>query len=168
MSPSNLIMNNDSKKRQNLKKQIENRAQIAKIEHVEKVLKYLSSPKNFDLIEHTTTLSSDKESEDRKFIISFNYFNWRACNFEQFNPAKGKKLIEILEQVSKCSINKFPELKLIRDSIGNVAPYESLFQTLTPEVSKINETEFCEGRLFFFITEPYFNIISVETKHRNN
>ena len=49
----------------------------------------------------------------------------------------------------------------------NVPPYESLFTKVSPEVTKMEETEFCEGRLFFFITEPYFNIVSVETKHRN-
>lgn len=160
-------MSGDSKKRDELKRQIVNKAQTADINIVEKIAGYLNAPKKFDIVERATTFPSDSNLEVQKFIISFDYFNWDACQFEQFNPAKGRKLLEILEQVAKCEINKLPELRLSRDSVQRVAPYLSLFTTVSPEVSRIEETEFCDGRVFYFVTEPYFNIISVETKHRN-
>lgn len=163
-------MSNDSQKRQELKRQIANRAQIADIKIVEKVASVLNSPKKWEIverIERATTFPNDKAVESRRFIICFDYFNWKTCQLEQFNPAKGRKLLEILEQVAKCEINKFPTLKLTRDSVTNVSPYQSLFAKVSPEVTRIDETEFCEGRLFFFITEPHFNLVSVETKHRN-
>ena len=176
-------MSNDSKKRHQLNRQIADRlkdvrdkkltksivsrAQSVDIGVVEKVAAVLHSPKKWDIIEKATTFPVGKNPETQKFVICFDYFNWRTCNLEQFNPAKGKKLLEILEQVATCTINRFPELRLIRDSISRTPVYESLFATVSPEVTKINETELCEGRLFFFITEPRFNIVSVETKHRN-
>jgi hypothetical protein len=43
----------------------------------------------------------------------------------------------------------------------------SLFNGLSKEVDELKETEFCDGRFFFFITEQYFHIVSIETKHRN-
>lgn len=160
-------MNNDSKKRQVLKAQIANRVQIANIESVEKALKFLTAPKKFNLIELATTIPTNREIEAQKFIICFDCFNWGASQFDQFNPSKGKKLLAILEQVAKCYINRFSELKLGRDSVNRVQPFESLFSTVSPEVNKLEETEFCEGRLYYFITEPRFNLVAVDTKHRN-
>lgn len=160
------MADDSQKKRQELKRQIANKAQIVDIKIVEKIAGVLNSPKKWDIIERVTTLPLGVE-ENQRFIICFDYFNWDSCHFDQFNPAKGKKLLEILEQVAKCEINRFPQLKLSRDSVGRVAPYESLFSKVSPEVTRIDETEFGDGRLFFFVTEPCFNIVSVETKHRN-
>lgn len=163
-------MSEDSKKRHHLKKQIVSRVPTTDIKIVEKVAGLLNSPREWDIVkrvERATTFPSEKAAEARRFIICFDYFNWNACHFDQFNPAKGRKLLEILEQVAKCEINNLPNLKLSRDSVTNTAPYISLFAKVSPEVTKIDETEFCEGRLFFFVTEPFFNLVSVETKHRN-
>lgn len=170
MNPCGLTMSEDSKKRHELKKQIASKTQTADIKIVEKVAGLLNSPREWDIVkrvERATTFPTDRAVESRRFVICFDYFNWNACYFEQFNPAKGKKLLEVLEMVAKCEINKFPELKLGRDSVTNTAPYKSLFAKVSPEVTKIDETEFCGGRIFFFVTEPFFNLVSVETKHRN-
>lgn len=160
-------MSDDQKKRHELKKQIASKAQIASIDLVEKVAGLLNSPKKWDIIERASTFPGDKGFETQRFILSFDYLNLNACEFEQFDPAKGKKLIQILEQVATCEINKFPTLRLSRGTVKNIAPYESLFSRVSPEVTSIEETEFCDGRLFFFITEPFFHIVSVESKHRN-
>jgi hypothetical protein len=163
-------MNSDSKRRQCLKKQILSKVQVGDIGAVEKAANFLNSPKKWDLIkkiEMATNYPTNKNPEDQKFILCFDYFNKNTCCFEQFDQAKGKKLLEIFEQITKCEVNRFPELRLIRDSVGRTPDYNSLFATVSPEVDKIHETELCEGRLFFFITEPRFNIVSVETKHRN-
>ena len=160
-------MSEDSKRRNELKKQIASRAQTADIKVVEKIAGFLHAPKKWDIVERATTFPTNKEIESHRFVICFDYFNWNACHLDQFNTAKGKKLLEILEQVAKCEVNKFPTLRLSRDSVTRVPPYESLFAKVSPEVSRIEETEFCEGRLFFFLTEPHFNLVSVETKHRN-
>ncbi len=158
-------MSEDSKKRQELKRQITNKAQSAPLELVENIATVLNSPKKWQMVERVATIPTGLEA--KKFIISFDYLNTNECLFDQFDPAKGKKLIQILEQVSKCEIAKFPELKLVRDSIRRIRPYESLFSKLTKEVDQLQETELCEGRIFFFITEPFFHVVSIETKHRD-
>lgn len=160
-------MSDDSKKREELKRQIANRAQIAKLEFVEKAANFLHSPKKWDIVERLTVLPSGTNIESQRLIICFDYFASNVCIWDQFDPTKGKKLLEILEQVSKCEVRNFPNLKLGRNSVQNVAPYQSLFNKLTPDVTSLEETEFGDGRIFYFITEPCFHIVSIETKHRN-
>lgn len=158
-------MNEDSKKRQHLKKQIASKAQIAPLEFVEKVANVLNSPKKWSIVERVATIPNGVETQ--KFIISFDYLDWDECVFEQFDKSKGKKLLEILDRVSKCEIARLPELKIIRDSVRRISPYDSLFKNLEDDVNELKETELCDGRIFFFITEPKFHIVSIETKHRN-
>src|SRR3989344_1030689 len=158
-------MGEDSKKRQELKRQIVNKAQSAPIELVENIASVLNFPKRWQLVERVATIPTGLEAQ--KFIISFDYLNSDECLFDQFDPTKGRKLIQILERVAKCEIAKFPELNLVRDSVGRIPPYESLFSKLTKEVDQLQETELCGGRIFFFITEPFFHIVSIETKHRD-
>lgn len=160
-------MNEDSKRRNQLKKDIYNRAQIIDIKALEKIAEAIKHPKNWDIVERVSILESDKNIETQKFILCFDYLNWNECVFTHFDPPKGKKLIEILKSISSCEINKFPELRLIRDSVGRVEPYDSLFSKLSRDVTELKETEFCDGRMFFYIIEPYFHIVSVETNHRN-
>lgn len=160
-------MSDNSKKRHELKKQLDSKAQIANLDNIQNAINYLTSPKKFNLVEGATTIPTGKQIETQRFIICFDYLNWNTCEFEQFKPANGKKLLSILEQVAKCQINKFPELKLGRDSVSRGGPYESLFAKVTPDVSHLEETEFCDGRFFYFITEPHFNVVSIESKHRN-
>src|SRR3990167_3560874 len=106
-------MGEDSKKRQELKRQIDNKAQVADLKIVEKIANYLSSPKKWQLVERVATIPTGLEAQ--KFIISFDYLNSDECLFDQFDPTKGRKLIQILERVAKCEIAKFPELNLVRD-----------------------------------------------------
>jgi hypothetical protein len=160
-------MNSESAKRQHLKREIAKRIESIDITTLEKVANVFARPKKWKVIEESTVFPSDKEVETRKFVICFDYFNWNTCHLDQFNPTRARKLLQILESVSKCEVSKFPALKLVRDTITKTPPYESLFANLTPDVTKICETEFCDGRIFFFVTEPYFNIVSIETIHRN-
>lgn len=161
-------MSENSKERHKLLQDVNNKAKERDLDFIKKLADFASNPKSWQKkIEAQTYIPSDKEIETQRFIICFDYFNKNICEFEQFDPAKGKKLLEILEQVAKCEINKFPHLKLIRDSVTNTTPYKSLFSTVTPDVDKIHETELCDGRIFFFITGSRFHIVSIETKHRN-
>ena len=158
-------MGEDSKKRQELKKQIEKRISGgANITIVEKVASLLCSPKKWQIVESIATPLTD---EAQKFIICFDYLNWSECFFDQFNSAKGKKLVHILSKVAKCEVNKLSELKLSRDSVEAKGEYASLFSSLSEDVQRLEETELCDGRMFYFITIPYFNVVSIETKHRN-
>lgn len=158
-------MSEDSKKRQELKRQIDNKTQVVDLKIVDKIANYLNSPKKWDIIERVATIQ--KGIETQKFIISFDYLDWDECVFEQFDKSKGKKFLEILDKVSKCEIARLPELKIIRDSVRRISPYDSLFKNLEDDVNELKETELCDGRIFFFITEPKFHIVSIETKHRN-
>jgi len=165
MSPWQRIMGKDSNKRQELKKQIGNIAQSADINLVERATNALRYPKKWEIVERVATMPNGIEGN--RFVICFDYLNRNECLFEQFDKAKGKKLIEILEQVAKCEISKFSELKLIRDTVHRNGVYRSLFSQLSPEVDELKEADLCDGRIFFFITEPRFNIVSIETKHRD-
>lgn len=160
-------MSEDSKRRQQLKKDFGNRAQVIDIKVLEKLTEVVKHPKNWDIVERTSVMQSNDNIETQKFIICFDDLNWNECVFTQFDQSKGKKLVEILKNVSSCEINKFPALRLIRDSVGRVSPYDSLFLNLSKDVTELKEADFCEGRMFFYIIEPYFNIVSIETNHRN-
>jgi hypothetical protein len=158
-------MNSDSKKRHELEKQITARIKGgADIGAIEKVATYLSAPKKWALVETTTSLPSDFDSQ--KLILSFVFLNKGQCVYKHFDQAKGRKLVDILEQVANCELTKFPELKLARDSVERKDPYNSLFSHLSNDVQSLQETELGDGRVFFFITEPYFHIVSIETCHR--
>ena len=158
-------MGGDSKKRQELKKQIEKRILGGvDITAVEKVASFLYSPKKWQLIESIAIPLTD---EAQKLIICFDNLNWNECLFDQFDSTKGRRLIDILSKVAKCEINKFPELKLARDSVEAKGEYKSLFTHLSKDVQRLEEVELGDGRIFYFITPPYFNVVSIETKHRN-
>lgn len=160
-------MSEDSKKRNELKKQILSKAQVADIKLVERVAGLFNSPKKWAIVELATTIPSNGEVENKKFVICFDYLNWKTCVFDQFDATKGKKLIEIFKKVTDCETSKFPELRLVRDSVGRKGVYELLFSCLSEDVSELKETELGEGRVFFFIIEAKFYVVSIETKHRN-
>ena len=92
-------MSEDSKKRQELKRQIDNKAQVADLKIVEKIANYLNSPKKWEIIERVATIP--KNIETQKFIISFEYLNWNECVFEHFDQSKGKKLLEHLIEIKQ-------------------------------------------------------------------
>jgi hypothetical protein len=161
-------MGEDTKKlRQELSRQINARLPSVEIKVLHEVVNFFKSPKKFS-IEKVATFSGTKNIETQKFIISFEHLNLKECEFEQFDSTKGKKVFQIFETVSRCEVKDFPAMKLIRDSIDKSSGvYFSLFSKLTDDVTKLHETECCGGRIFFFIIEPYFYIVSIETKHRN-
>src|SRR3989344_1056768 len=136
-------MSEDSKKRQELKKQINSKTQSAPLELVEKIADVLNSPKRWQIVERVATIPGGIEA--KKFILCFDYLNWNECQLAQFDQAKGKRLLQVLEQISKCEISKFPELRLIKDSVTAVGPYVSLFNKLSPEVDKLQEAVLGEG-----------------------
>ena len=86
-------MNEDSKKRNHLKKQIASKAQTAPLESVEKVASFFNSPKKWSIVERVATIPEGIETQ--KFIISFDYLDWGECVFKQFDKSKGKKFLEI-------------------------------------------------------------------------
>ncbi|KKS85307.1 MAG: hypothetical protein UV60_C0009G0028, partial [Parcubacteria group bacterium GW2011_GWA2_43_11] len=105
-------MSSDSKKRSELKKQLASRAQTASIDTVEAAISLLKTPKNWQTVDAITALPENIETQN--FILCFDDLNMNVCVWDQFNPAKGKKLVDVLKKISSCPINKFGELKLER------------------------------------------------------
>lgn len=157
-------MSEDSKKRQELSRQINTKLHTADISNIEKVATFLVAPKKWALV---STMPLTTETEENKMCLSFDYLNDKECLFDQFDSTKGRKIIDIFKQVTSCPVNKFPSLKLSRDSVGRIEPYTSLFSQLSDDVERLMETELGDGRIFFFIIDPFFHVVSIETKHRN-
>lgn len=159
-------MSEDSKKRQELLKQIANRGQQANISLVERVKEFLFAPSKWDIVERTTSLPGDTDVEAQKFILNFDYLKLDICVFG-FDSTKARALIRLFQRITVCQVNALISSGIVRDNISNTPPYESLFGGLSPEV-EMKETELPDGgRVFFFITGNKFKIVSIETQHRD-
>ena len=163
-------MKRDSKQNNLLIKSIESRLPSTTTEDLKKIDYGLRNPEQIAItkakIQDTTTL--ERGAEKQKLILSFEFFNQKTSVFTQFNDARAKKLINIFATVTNCSVDEFPNLKLIRDSIGRGnKTYNNLFDTVDDSVQNISETEFIDGRIFFIVTGHFFHLVSIETKHRD-
>lgn len=88
------------------------------------------------------------------------------CKLDPCTSPKAEALVKKFKIITDCEIRN--KQSIIRDSVERVGEYESLFNKLTPDVQKLHEVEFAsEGRIFFFHTEEKFNVVSIETIHRN-
>ena len=161
-------MSADSKKREELLKQITQKVKGGmNMTLLERITSFINKPKDFDLIERAATLPSDKVPEAENFILCFKYLNWNECVFDQFDPTKGRAFVRLLKNISDCEVKDAVSSGIIRDNVDNTAPYTSLFTNLSPD-TEMKESELPDGaRIFFFIVGKKFNIVSVETRHRN-
>ena len=153
------------KQRQLAIKKVQGRLHALPIETLEKLAKV---PNDWAIPEKATTLPEGASQENGgKFILCFDYLNWDVCVFDHFDSTKGRALVRKLQMVAQCESSALPGLHLVRDNISNNPPYTSLFNGLSPDV-EMKETELPDsGRIFFFITGCKFNIVSIETNHRN-
>lgn len=111
---------------------------------------------------------SPQIKEPQKFILRFDYLNPKECNFTQMDSVKGKALVEKFKYITSLQLNKFANSGIERDTITNRGGYKSLFKELPPDVEELKETELPGGgRVFYFIINENFCIVSIETKHRN-
>ncbi len=159
-------MSEDSKRRQELLKQIANRGQQAHISYLERVKEFLFAPKKWEIVERTTSLLGDADPDAQRFILCFDYLKFDICVFD-FDAAKARALIRLFHRISTCQANTLVSPGIVRGNVINVPPYASLFNGLSPEV-EMKETELPEGgRVFFFVTGIKFNIVSIESRHRD-
>lgn len=157
-------MNEFSKRRNQAIKIVKSKLPVLPIESVERLAKVSN---DWKFPEQVANMPTNTEEEAQKLLLCFDYLNWKTCLFTQFDDTKARALMAIFEKVSKCEVNKFPELRLVRDSIKPTSPYESLFVGLSPDVD-MKETDLPgDSRIFFFLENVRFNIVSIETKHRN-
>lgn len=157
-------MNEFSKRRHQAIKTIKSKLPVLPIESVEKLAKV---PNDWKFPEQVANIPTSTEEEAQRLLLCFDYLNWKTCLFTQFDDTKAKALIAMFEKVSKCEVSKFPELRLVRDSITSTPNYKSLFDGLSPDVDMKEADLPGNGRVFFFLESIKFNVVSVETKHRN-
>lgn len=159
-------MGKDSKRRHIAEKQIKAKLPVLPIDTLEKLARISN---NWIFPDSVTNMPTNTDTESKRFHLCFDYFNWNTCVLTQFDDTKARTLLKIFEGVTKCELKRFPELKLVRDSVSNTPTYESLFSGagVSPDVD-MRETELPgNGRMFFFLVEHHFNIVSIETKHRD-
>jgi regulator of RNase E activity RraB len=162
-------MSEDSKKRQELFEQLTNvlRKKVkdgVKLDFLERLKAFVSSPKNWDLVERVALPASQVETQ--KFLLCFDSLNEEECNLS-LTQGQVKALLALLKQITNMEVNALPSSRIVRDSIPNAPPYSSLFRKLSPDVSTLLETELGEGRVFFFTVGNKFHMVSVEANHRN-
>ena len=159
------MSNGSQKQRQLAIKKVQGRLHALPIETLEKLAKV---PNDWAIPEGATTLpENNAQDNDGKFILCFDYLNWDICVFDHFDSTKGRALVKKFQVIAQCEPSALLGLNLVRDNISNNPPYTSLFLDLSPDVA-MKETELPDGgRIFFFITGCKFNIVSIETKHRD-
>lgn len=168
-------MSADSKKRQEAFEQVQ-RLLIKRVKEgaldesaIQNISSYAASPKKYKL-QHMEELAVPRlQVETKRLVLCFDYLNERTCIYDQFDSTKSRALINLFAKVTSCEVSAFPSSGIVRDTIRNTSPYTSLFGgKLTPDVTTLQETELPDGgRVFFFITENKFNIVSIESRHRN-
>ena len=103
----------------------------------------------------------------KEFVLRFTYLKENICCYEQIDETKTKALFRKLKQITELTSKTLPASNLIRDSILNKPPYTSLFTGLPPDAD-VKETELPNaGRIFFWLLQEKFFVISIETKHRD-
>ena len=127
---------------------------------------------NKNLIPYSIAQDEDiQESDDKRLILSFEFFNEDESNFKSINEAKASAIIEKFKQITETTLEKVRSL--IRDEIKRnncSVNYKSFFNKLSPDIEKIYELGFSgnDGRIFFLWDESaYFYIIAILTKHIN-
>lgn len=135
------------------------------IETLEKLAKV---PNDWQIPEGATTVLSTGEKSSRKCVLCFDYLKWNVCVFEHFDSTKARALVRLFQDIKTCEAHDLPASHLIRDNVSNSPTYRTLFNGLSPDI-QMKETELPgAGRVFFFITEEIkFNIVSIESIHRN-
>lgn len=142
----------------------------AKLEHLsEETLKNLAAVPNDWQIPVTVANVANEETtgELSTFIVSFDHLEIDECVFNQFDSVKTGALVRLLKRVNDCEVNRLGAERIVRDNISCTGAYVSLFNNLSPDI-EMKETELPgNGRVFFFITRNRFNIVSIESIHRN-
>ena len=128
-------------------------------------LEYIAKLNNNWLPQEVTNIPDKQDEEVKKFLVCFDYLDDGECKLEPFNTGNAKGLLTALKKVTGCEVRKKKDI--VRDKIYNNLPYCSLFRKLSPEVVLYEMGFSGEGRIFFFHVEEKFNVVSVETIHRD-
>lgn len=136
---------------------------------LEGVAKEMAKLQSGKLPPTVATLSGKvEEPGQKKFVLKFDELNGNCCNFSQIDQAKARGIIEKFKQITQATPNSLGQTRLIRDSVNNTGQYQSLFTNLSPDVNKLQEIEISGGgRIFSYMRENYFYIVSIETHHRD-
>lgn len=115
------------------------------------------------------------EPEDRKLALRFDYFIEDECVLDVFNKTAINALLFIFKRITSLTTRELPLSGLIRGNLNAAGErykaYSSLFSKVFSRASEdvvIKEIEFLgDGRIFCFLDEERFQIVSIETKHRD-
>ena len=156
-------MDKDSKRRNEAIKRLKPKLYNFPVDTVEKIAQLPTDYK----FPPSVAVNAEIEEETKKFVLRFDFLDWETCNFEQFDQTKARTLIKKFQYITSLQVNQLSSSGIVRDSVKDTKEYRSLFEHLSPDID-LKETELSEGgRIFFFIVEESFYIVSIETKHRN-
>lgn len=165
-------MSKDSKRRRQAIKRLLSKLYHIKPKGIEALISYADKivrlPNGSPLPPEVTNIKSEMEDKAKEFGLRFDYLDWDNCVLKQFNEAKARALLEKFKYITSIQPNELPRSRIIRDNIPNKGEYKSLYRKLPSPDIDLKEIKFAgEGRIFCFIFEGNFYIVSIETEHRN-
>lgn len=128
-------------------------------------LEYIAKLNDNWLPQTVANIPNEQDEEIKRFLLCFDYLAEAECKLESFNTGNARGLMTAFKKITDCEVRRKKDL--IRDKINNIKPYDSLFRKLSPEVDLYEIGFSGDGRIFFFHIEEKFNIVSIETIHRN-
>lgn len=156
-------MGKDSKRRNRAAKKLKAKLHSFPVETVE----HLAELPTDHVFSSEVATSRTHNDAPQCFILKFDYLKEKTCEFGQLDGTKMNKILSIFKRVTNLTPQNLPSSGIIRDKIERNKPYLDLFTNLSPDVDLLEASLPAGGRMFFFYTDIEFQIISIETKHRN-
>lgn len=114
----------------------------------------------------------EEDPEARPLLISFEKYNGKECGLNSMDNKRARKALQIVRDVGvhiKTEADfkkKLPRLEVV--PIENSGDYRKLYRGLSevPDVEiKEAKVDKDKGRLFFFLVDRIFHIISITDSH---
>ena len=124
------------------------------------------------LIPQFATLGPDisdllvRHTKEGNYKLIFATYNHNECEISLLQNTKDvAKLIRLFNRITECNQKDLSTAGIVRDKINKGSSYESLFKTIPPD-TELLEAEYTQtGRLFFYIYQTYFCIVTVKVRH---
>ena len=126
-----------------------------------------------DLLSPEVAISDEiKEYENKEVVFSFSPYNQNQCEIHTLQKPDAKKLTKELKNISKTLLRHFKNQgsggsNIACKPIHNSGSYTVLFESLPPDIDEILEIDYSgSGRIFGFLIDNIFNIVTIGKKHR--
>ena len=110
-----------------------------------------------------------KDYENKKIVFSFEIYNSNQCEIAKLDKAEAKKLTRELKRISLTLTKHFRHQDssgIACKSVSNSGNYAVLFTDI-PEDVDLLEVDFSgPGRVFGYLINNVFNIVTIGKEHR--